>query len=406
MDIPALGPLSDTGLLTLEKTEKVEDNGRSLKIGVPKEVAEDERRVAISPSGAALLANSGHRFLIEKGAGGHANFHDADYILAGAEICKDAKELFAQCDLIAKVAPPNEKELDLLKEKQILISAIHLGNATPNFIERLNEKCITGLGFEFIRESDSSYPIVRMMHEVTGTMSIQIAAHYLETSNGGSGTMLGGITGIPPANIVILGGGVIGEWAARTALGYGASVTILDTNLGSLRIIEHSLNRRVKTAIANPRYLKDAVQEADVVVGALMRSGRKSPVVITTQMVEKMKDGSIIVDAVIDQGGCIETSRPSSLSNPTYTEHGVIHYCVPNMPSNAARTSSEALTNVLAPFLLEIGDSASINDALWKNEALRNGAYVYRKHLTKKNLATMFGMNYRDIELLIATGVA
>lgn len=404
MDIPALGPLSDTGLLTLEQSERVGNDKRSLKIGVPKEVLDDERRVAISPAGASVLINHGHRFIVQQGAGSHANFHDADYILAGAEICQEAADLYAQCDLIAKVAPPSPDELDLTQEKQILISALHLGNTTPDFLNKLNENCITGLGFEFIRESDGGYPIVRMMHEITGTMAIQIAAHYLETSNGGSGKMLGGITGIPAANIVIIGAGVIGEWAARTAIGYGASVTILDTDLGALRVIEHSLNRRVKTAMANIQYLREAVEEADVVVGAFMKGGRKSPILISEDLVKQMKDGSIIVDAVIDQGGCIETSRPSTLSEPIYVENGVIHYCVPNMPSNAARTSSEALTNVLVPFLIEIGEAGNINDALWKNEALRSGTYVYRKHLTKKSLASMFGMNYRDIELLIATG--
>ncbi len=406
MDLPDLGSFSDTGLLTLEKKEKVQENKRTLKIGVPKEVFGDERRVAISPSGASVLASHGHRFLIENGAGDHANFHDADYILAGAEICKDAPDVYSQCDLIAKVSPPSDKELGLTQEKQILISALHLGNTTPQFLEALNYKCITGLGFEFIMESDGGHPIVRMMHEITGTMAIQIAAHHLENSSGGSGIMLGGITGIPPSNIVILGAGVIGEWAARTALGYGASVTVLDTDLGALRVIEHSLNRRVKTAMANIQYIRDTVLDADVVVGALMRSGRRSPMMISEEIVKQMKDGSIIVDAVIDQGGCIETSRVTSLSNPAFVKHGITHYCVPNMPSNAARTSSEALTNVLVPFLLEIGEAGNINEALWKNEALRNGTYVYRKHLTKKNLASMFGMNYRDIELLIATGTS
>jgi alanine dehydrogenase len=210
---------------------------------------------------------------------------------------------------------------------------------------------------------------------------------------------------VPPSNVVILGAGVVGEWAARTAIGFGANVVVLDSDLSALRALEHYLDRRVTTAMATNQYIRNAVVSADVIIGAMMSAGNRSPVLVTEEMVQSMRAGSVIVDAVIDQGGCIETSRPTTHSNPIFRQHDVIHYCVPNMPSNAARTSTYALSNVLVPYLLDIGEVGSVNEALWRNVALRSGTYVYRRHLTKKSLATMFGMPHRDIELLIASGI-
>jgi alanine dehydrogenase len=238
-----------------------------------------------------------------------------------------------------------------------------------------------------------------------GSMAVQIAARYLESAEGGKGVMLGGISGVPPSNVVILGAGVVGEWAARTALGFGANVIVLDHDLGALRSLEHFLDRRITTAMATEQYIRQAVQNADVLIGAMLTAGQRAPIMVTREMVVAMRAGSVIVDAVIDQGGCIETSRPTTHSEPAFRENGVIHYCIPNMPSNAARTATYALTNVLVPYLIKIGDMGSINEALWTDVGLRNGAYVYRRHLTKKSLATMFGMPHKDIELLIASGI-
>jgi len=243
------------------------------------------------------------------------------------------------------------------------------------------------------------------MREIMGSMAIPVAAHYLESAEGGKGVMLGGISGVPPSNVVILGAGVVGEWAARTALGFGSHVIVLDNDLGALRSLEHYLDRRITTAMATEQYIRQALLTADVVVGAMVTSGQRAPVVVTEDMVAGMRAGSVIVDAVIDQGGCIETSRATAHSEPVFRKHGVIHYCIPNMPSNAARTATYALTNVLVPYLIKIGDMGSINEALWNDVGLRNGTYVYRRHLTKKSLSTMFGMPYRDIELLIASGI-
>jgi len=406
MEIPSLQGLTrESGLMTMEQSLKKREQNQSLRIGVPREVANEERRVSLAPSGASTLVANGHQVYVEQGAGKQAHFRDDEYSEAGAELMDGPGDLYGHCDLIVKVGPPDDDELDLLQEKQILISALNLGGTTPDFLRRLMDLRVTGIGFEFIRDPDGTFPLVRMMHEITGSMAIQMAGRYLESNEGGKGVMLGGISGVPPATVVIFGAGVVGEWAARTALGYGAHVIVLDSELGALRALEHYLDRRITTAMASDQYIRQAVRSADVVIGAMMTEAQRSPMLVTEEMVATMAGGGVIVDAVMDQGGCIETSRPTSHSDPVFRRHDVIHYCVPNMPSNAARTASYALTHVLVPYLLRIGESGSVHDALWRDEGLRNGTYVYRQHLTKKSLATMFGMPHRDIELLIASGI-
>jgi alanine dehydrogenase len=407
MEIPSLqqGFEREPGLMTKEKPLTENDEHQSLRIGVPREVGNEEQRVALAPSGTGALVANGHEVYVEEGAGHEAHFQDDEYADTGTELVKDPDDLYERSDLVVKVGPPVEDEMDLLQEGQILLSALNLGGTTPEFLHHLMRLKITGIGFEFIRDPDGTFPLVRMMHEITGSMAIQIAGRYLESTEGGKGVMLGGISGVPPATVVILGADVIGEWAARTALGYGAHVIVLDTELGALRDLEHSLDRNVTTAVASEHYLRQAVHSADVVIGAMMAGGERSPLLVTEDMVQSMSPGGVIVDAVMDQGGCVETSRPTTHSDPVYRRHDIIHYCVPNMPSNVARTATYALSHVLVPYLLRIGESGSINEALWRDEGLRNGTYVYRKHLTKQSLATMFGMSHRDIELLIASGI-
>jgi alanine dehydrogenase len=411
MEIPAIQGLSvESALLTLEKPAAVGDRQQRLRVGVPSEAPNDERRVALAPYAAALLVAEGHEVRIEAGAGEAAQFPDADYAEAGCDVVDSAGEVFADADLIAKVFPPRPDELAMMRERQVLISALHLGGLQPDLLRRLMELRITGIGFEFIADADGTLPIVRMMHEISGSVAVQTAARLLESApgvadGGGRGVMLGGISGVPPATVVILGAGVIGEWAARTAVGFGAHTIVLDTDLPALRAIEHVLDRRVTTAMANPAYVKNAVRGADVVIGAMMAVGQRSPVVVTEDMVAQMRPGSVVVDLVVDQGGCVETSRPTTPAEPTFTCHGVIHHCIPNTPSAVARTATYALSNALTPYLLDIGEAGSINDALWSNVSLRTGTYVYRRHLTKKSIAGMFGMPHRDIELLIASGI-
>ncbi|MCW9707833.1 alanine dehydrogenase [Fodinibius salsisoli] len=404
MDIKPL-QTEQIGIQTLEKRLMKSESEISLKIGLPREVSNDERRISLTPGGVSILKANGHDVFIEQRAGEEANFSDQEYADAGAEIAYSIDEVYQKAQMIAKVAPPTKDELDLLDDNHTLLSALHLGNATELFIQTLIDKCITAIGFEFIKGDDKEFPIVRMMHEITGSMAVQIGAHYLEKGQGGPGIMLGGISGIPPATVLILGAGITAEYAARTALGYGAQVFVMDNDLARLRHLENALDRRIITATANYQYLSSALQHADVLIGAAMQEGERSPCMVTESMVASMKPGSVIVDTVIDQGGCISTSRPTVHSKPTFTKHEVIHYCVPNIPSNVARTATYALNNVLVPYFLAIGDAGGIKKCLWQNTALRNGTYVYKKHLTKKSLANIFDMPFRDIEMLIASHI-
>lgn len=391
------------GIKTLEKSLIKTKSARSLKIGLPKETSSDERRISLTPGGVSVLTANGHEILIEKNAGIDAHFSDDDYREAGAEISHSAEELFNRSEMIVKVAPPTATELNWMKPNQVLLSALHLGHTTKEYLNSILEKGIIGIGYEFIKSEDNEFPIVRMMHEITGSMSVQIASHYLENSSNGQGIMLGGISGIPPATVAILGAGITGEYAARTALGYGAQVFVMDNDLAQLRRLENALDRRIITATANHQYLSTALEFADVVIGAAMTEGERAPCWVTDLMVQTMKPGSVIVDTVIDQGGCVSTSEPTTHSNPVFRKYGVVHYCVPNIPSNVARTATHALNNVIVPYLTALGDAGGIEACLWKNTALRNGTYTYKRNLTKPGLAKQFDMPYRDIEVLIAS---
>lgn len=404
MDIHPLDT-EQIGLKTLEKHVLRSASRVSLKIGIPKEISNDERRVSLTPGGVSILKANGHEIFLEKGAGEDANFTDRDYADAGAEITISAEDVFRKSELILKVAPLATEEFDYLQPNQALISALHMGNQTEQYLEVITEKAITAIGYEFIRGEDKEFPIVRMMHEITGSMSVQIASHYLETGSKGPGIMLGGISGVPPATVVILGAGITAEYAARTALGYGAQVFVMDNDLTALRRLENALDRRIITAIANHQYLTNALRFADVIIGAAVAEGDRSPQWVTKDMVAAMKPGSVIVDTVIDQGGCIETSHPTTHSNPVFEAYNITHYCVPNIPANVARTATYALNNVIVPYVLAIGDAGGIKECLWENLALRNGTYAYKKHITKKTLGKLFDLPYRDIEILIASQI-
>lgn len=395
----------EIGIQTLEKRLIKSESQISLKIGLPKEVSADEQRITLTPGGVSVLKANGHDIFIEKGAGTEANFSDREYADAGAEIAYSIDEVYQKSEMIVKVAPPCEDELELLEDSHSLISALHLGNTTKKYIQTLIDKGITAIGFEFIQGEDQEFPIVRMMHEITGSMAVQIGAYYLEKAAGGPGIMLGGISGIPPATVVILGAGITAEYAARTALGYGAQVFVMDDNLAHLRRLENTLDRRIITATADYQYLSSALEHADIVIGAAMQEGDRAPCMVTDTMVAGMKAGSVIVDTVIDQGGCITTSKETNHSSPTFIKHDVTHYCVPNIPSNVARTATYALNNVIAPFVLAIGDAGGIKECLWNNMSLRNGTYVYKKHLTKQTIGEMFDMPFREIEMLIASQI-
>jgi alanine dehydrogenase len=401
-------PLSteEIGIKTLEKRLIKSESHQSLNIGLPKEISNDECRISLTPGGVSVLSERGHHIFIEQQAGEQASFPDQEYIEAGAEISLNREDLYTDSEIILKVAPPVSEELALFDDDHILFSALHLGNTSGEFLQQLMHTCRAAIGYEFIENEDGEFPIVRMMHEITGSMSVQIAAHYLEKNDTGHrGIMLGGISGIPPATVVILGAGITAEYAARTALGYGAQVFVMDDNLTKLRHIDEVLGRRVITATANRQYIASALEHADVVIGAAMAEGEQAPVLVTKSMVANMKPGSVIVDTVIDQGGCIATSRLMNRSQPIFIECGVIHYCLPNIPSNVGRTATYALNNVIAPFMLALGEAGGLEECVWQNTALRNGTYLYKNNLTKDSLSELFDLPYRDIDMLIASQI-
>lgn len=378
---------------------------KSLRIGIPKEALYHENRVAITPATAKVLVANEHQVFIEHDAGKGARYTDHDYSQAGAVVCYKVEDVFKQADIILKVSPLAEDRIPLLKENQILISAVNLGSLTPDYLSQLIKKNITAIGFEFYRSGDGSHPLVQMMSEIAGVSTIHIASELLTGKNDGQGILLGGITGIPPAEITIIGAGTVGFNAAQTAMGMGARVRIIDEEIYKLRRIEKELGINVYTSVAQGNYIQEAVQASDVLIGAAYREDGRAPMVVTEDMVKSMKEGSVIIDVAIDQGGCIETSRLTSHDRPTFVKHGVIHYCVPNIASRVARTASIAISNIMGPLLVNIGDNGGIDNLVKYNEGLKQGIYIYRRHLTKKNMASLFGMsmNYRDIELLIVT---
>jgi len=396
-----------TWAIPQELTYKRNKNKKTLKIGVPKERFFRENRVALTPEAVAVLVANGHRVMIEHHAGIGAQYTDKDYSEAGAVVSYNVADLFKQSDVIVKVSPLSGEELELLKPNQTLISAVNLGSLTPTHLSLLVKKSITAIGFEFYRSRDGSLPFVQMMSEIAGVSSIHIASELLTGHKGGKGILLGGITGIPPAEVTIIGAGTVGFHAARTALGMRARVRIIDEEIYQLRRIEKELGVSVYTTVAHQNYIRDAVISSDVVIGAAFKIGKRAPVVVTEDMVASMKEGAIIVDVAIDQGGCVETSRVTTHDEPTFVKDGVIHYCVPNIASRVARTASMAISNVLGPMLVRIGDNGGVNNAIKYELGLKKGIYVYRRHITKKPMSNLFGMgmNYRDIDLLIATDI-
>jgi alanine dehydrogenase len=387
-----------------EMAVRVGKSKQVLRIGIPREIHHQENRVAITPATVSVLVANGHQVFIEHDAGKGARFSDKDFSEAGGIVCYKVEDVFKQADIVVKVSPLDQSELGLLREHQTLISAVNLGNLSLEYLNELIKKNIIALGFEFYRSGDGSLPLVQMMSEIAGVSSIHIASELLTGNNNGQGILLGGVTGIPPAEITIIGAGTVGFNAAQTAMGMGARVRILDEEIYKLRRIEKELGVNVYTSVAQGNYIFDAVTASDVVIGAAYQEGQRAPMVVTEDMVRNMKEGSVIIDVAIDQGGCVETSHMTTHDNPTFLEHGVIHYCVPNIASRVARTASIAISNILGPMLIKIGDEGGLENLMRYNHGLKQGIYTYRRHVTKKKLATLFGMgmNYRDIELLIA----
>lgn len=388
---------------TQEKLAPVATGSEELLIGVPLETHHQENRVALTPAAVGVLTANGHTVMVEHKAGESAQFTDQDYSEQGAKIAYSAEQLYKESKIIAKVTPLAPDEYDLVQEDQVLISAVHLGDLKRDYIEMLKKKNVTAFGFEFIQAQDESIPVMLMMSEIAGVTSIHIASELLSVHTGGKGLLLGGITGIPPAVVTIIGAGTVGFHACKAALGFGATVKVVDLEVYKLRQLEQHLGRKVFTAISHMNYIEEAVASSDVVIGAVYHKGHRTPCVVTEDMVMNMREGSVIIDVSIDQGGCIETSRMTSHTNPTYVKHGVVHYCVPNIASRVSRTASIAISNILTTLLYKIGEAGGVNNMLGMERGVKHGIYTYRRHITEPVIANMFGLNYMDINLLHAT---
>lgn len=390
-----------TGFLPQEEMLEIGKKKQKLVIGIPKENKKHESRVGLTPEAVEILVNNGHEIIIENGAGLAANYTDTNYSEHGAQIVNSKSEVY-QCDIILKIAPPTIEEIELFKNNQVLLSSLHFPSQTEEYIRKLMQKKVIAISFEGLKDRENCYPVVRSMSEIAGTTSILIAAEYLSNVHEGKGVLLGGITGITPTEIIILGAGTAAEYAARAALGLGAFIKVFDYSVTKLKRLQTNLSNRLFTSVFHPRVMKKHLKSADIVIGAIHLGDKGPQFLITEEMVKEMKKGAVIIDLSIDQGGCIETSECRNHSNPVYTKYNVIHYCVPNIASRVARTASIALSNVFNPLLLSIADAGGVQKHLKDELGLRHGVYIYNGILTNTRIGNHFGIPSKDIDLLIA----
>jgi alanine dehydrogenase len=394
-------PFSRTSLLPQEEMLEIGRKRSKLVIGLPKDNLSVESRVALTPEAVEILVNNGHEIIVESGAGEGANYRDTDYSENGGFIVEDKNQVY-QCDIILRITPMSIEEIDFLRGNQVIFSSLNLPQQSEECIRKLMQKNVIAIAFEFLRDEDNSFPVIRAMSEIAGTTSISVASEYLSNAHGGKGVMVGGVSGITPTEIVILGAGTAAEYAIRAAMGLGAMVKVFDHSLIKLRRLQKHLNTRLYTSVFHPNVLKKDLTTADAVIGAIYQKYNTPQFLIDEDMVRQMKEGSLIVDLSIDQGGCIETSRIRTLNNPTYVKYGVIHYCVPNIAARVGRTASIALSNVFSPLLLEMGEYGGIMNILKEKRGLRNGVYIYNGILTSNQLGEKFSIPSRDIDLLMA----
>jgi alanine dehydrogenase len=387
---------------TFEETLDIKPLGAKLHIGIPKETAFQENRIALTPEAVGVLVSNGNEVSIEHLAGEGSHYSDADYSEAGAKIIFDRHEIF-KCPILVKSAPIVAEDLPLLQFNQIIISPIHYSALQQGDIQKMMEKKITALSFENFKDASGTYPIVRSMSEIAGSAVMLIAAQYLSSFNKGKGVLLGGISGIPPTKVVIVGAGIVGESATRNALALGASVKVFDNDIYKLKQLQNNLGQRVWTSVLEPKILAKQLKTCEVAVGALSNEYGRAPLVVTEEMVAAMRPGSIIIDVAIDRGGCFETSELTSHQKPTFVKHGVIHYGVPNIPSGFARTASQAISNVLMPLMLRISDEGGLDEMLWHDVNLREGIYLFKGALTDFYISQKFDLKYTDLNLLIAS---
>ncbi|MBT8187699.1 MAG: alanine dehydrogenase [Croceitalea sp.] len=392
-------PFSKQQLLPQEETLEILKQKGDLFIGLPKENLYQEKRICLTPDAVNAITAHGHRVMIEAGAGEGANYSDKEYSDAGGTITKDTKKVFG-CPLILKVEPPTLTEIEMVNPQTIMISALQIKTQSKKYFEQLARKRLTAIAFEYIRDDDGKYPAVRSLSEIAGISSILVAAEIMATTNNGNGLMFGNISGVPPVEVVIIGAGTVGEFAARSALGLGANIKIFDNSITKLRNIQTRLRQTVYTSTIQPKNLLKSLKRCDVAIGAI-RGQDRSPVVVSTSMVENMKKGAVIIDVSIDMGGCFESSEITSHEKPTIEKYGVLHYGVPNIPSRYPRTSSISISNIFTPYLLKIGEDGGLENSLRFDKGLRNGLYMYHGILTNKSVGEWFNLSYNDINFLI-----
>jgi alanine dehydrogenase len=387
---------------TLEETLDIKPKGARVHIGIPREILYHENRIALIPDAVSVLVNNGHEITIEHNAGEAAHYSDRDYSEAGARIVYQREEVY-KAPVLVKSAPVMEEEIPFLQHNQMIISPIQLSALKAELLQKMMEKKITAISFENLKDDSDSYPIVRSMSEIAGSAVMLIAAQYLSSANHGKGVLLGGISGIAPTKVIILGAGMVGEYAARAALALGASVKVFDNSVYRLKRLQNNIGHRLWTSVMEPRMLAKQLKTCEVAVGALGSETGRTPIVVTEEMVSNMRTGSVIIDVSIDRGGCFETSEITTHENPIYLKYGVIHYCVPNIPSGFARTASQAISNVLMPLLLEAGEEGGFEKLIWHQIHLRSGIYMFKGALTNFYLSERFSLKYTDLNLLIAS---
>ena len=390
----------EAALLPQEELLQVKAGQEDLTIGIPKETSLQEKRVALVPEAVALLVAHGHEVLVESEAGMLSHFTDIEYSESGARIIYDRKKVF-EAALVLKVEPPSIEEVKMMSRGATLVSALQLSVQNENLLEELSEKKITAIAWDYLKKKIGLFPLVRAMGEIAGNVSILIAGALLSGEKG-RGTLLGGISGVRPCEVVILGAGTVGEFAARAAMGLGAHVKIFDDRQHRLVRIQQSLGARVWTSTIQPSVLNEALKTADVAIGALRGEGQRTPVIVSEPMVSAMKEGAVIIDVSIDKGGCFETSRMTSHENPTFVHHDVIHYCVPNIASSVSGTASQALSNILAPFILGVVSDGGLVPSIRNSNIVKSGVYMYKGVITHQGIAEERGLSYKELDLLLA----
>lgn len=387
-----------------EAPAKLSKKHQSMQVGVPQEMADQEKRMPLKPASVGVLVANGHEVVIQSGAGDSANFPDKEYSEAGAKIAYSAQEVF-ECSTVLKVEPPTLKEIQMMKPGSTLLSAFQVGQQKVEYLEAINKKKLIAIGYEFIQDAEGGLPLIRAMSEIAGSNVMMIAAEYLSSSNEGRGIIVGGITGVPPTKVVILGAGTVAEFAARAALGHGAEVRVFDDHIYKMRRLKHTIGQEIFTSTFDTSVLEKEVQEADVLIGAVRMEKGKNKMLITEDMVMQMKPGSVIIDVSIDQGGVIETSEVTNHKKPTFVKHDVTHYCVPNIASRVARTASLAISNIFTPILLDAGDLGGFDEMIYHKQWLQKGVYSYKGSLTNLDLAKRFNLGYKDLSLFMAARI-